>query len=144
MTAPPTPSTIATLTASTGTTTLVLVVLLIALGGAMVLTAVWLVRTTRSDAPALAPLEAMGTRRWSRADPDRRSALVASARPEGAPDPAPTVPYGDQAEPTDEPELAPVGATEAEPEPAAPEPVAESEADAEAEVDEPVTAPESS
>ncbi len=98
-----TSTTIATLHASTGSTTLVLVVLLSALGVTMVLTAVWLVRVTRSDAPALAPLEAMGTRRWARADQDRRTALLADARPAGAFPPSPIVPYGDderEAEPT--------------------------------------------
>jgi hypothetical protein len=112
--APSSPSTtIAALNASTGTTTLVLVVTLIALGLAMVLTAVWLVRATRSDPPALAPLETLGTRRWRRAGADHRAVLLADARPAGAPDPAPTVPYGD-----DEPSPAPVVA-DAEPEPEA-------------------------
>ena len=36
--------------------------LLLALGVAMVVTAVWLVRSTRTDVPALAPLEVMGDR----------------------------------------------------------------------------------
>ena len=95
MPAPPTPTTLATLHASTGSTTLVLVVVLIALGLAMVLTAVWLVRATRSDTPALAPLEAMGTRRWTRADAERRTAVLDGARPKGALGPAPVVPYGE-------------------------------------------------
>ena len=77
------------MTGSTGTTTLVLVVLLVALGLAMVATAVWLVRTTRSDAPALGPLEAMSSRRWARGDADRRAADLAAARPDGALPPAP-------------------------------------------------------
>ena len=113
-----TSTTIATLHASTGSTTLVLVVLLSALGVAMVLTAVWLVRVTRSDAPALAPLEAMGTRRWTRADEDRRTALLAGARPAGAFPPSPIVPYGD-----DDPEVEPAATPLASQPDAAGEPV---------------------
>ena len=64
---------------STGSTTFVLVVLLVALGVAMLLVAVWLVRATRTDTRALGPLEVMGDRRFGRRDeagrsrdPDRR------------------------------------------------------------------------
>ena len=121
-----TSTTIATLHASTGSTTLVLVVLLSALGVTMVLTAVWLIRVTRSDAPALAPLEAMGTRRWARADEDSRTALLAGARPAGAFPPAPIVPYGD-----DESEAEPVATPPASQPDAAGEPVEVVVADAE-------------
>ena len=132
-----TSTTIATLHASTGSTTLVLVVLLSALGVTMVLTAVWLVRATRSDAPALAPLEAMGTRRWTRSDEDRRTSLLAGARPAGAFPPSPIVPYGDddpEVEPAatpvaSQPDVAgePVEVVDAEPVEVADEPALESE-----------------
>ena len=81
------------LAGSTGSTTFVLVVLLIALGVAMIVVAVWLVRATRSDAPALAPLEVMGDRGFSRAGHDDRDAKLTAVRPEGAPPPAPMIPY---------------------------------------------------
>lgn len=84
------------MTASTGTTTFVLVVLLVAVGVAMIMTTVWLVRTTRTDAPALGPLEVMSARRWTLADPDRRSAGLDSARPPGAVTPAPMVPFDER------------------------------------------------
>jgi hypothetical protein len=142
---PRTSTTIGTLHASTGSTTLVLVVLLSALGVTMVLTAIWLVRVTRSDAPALAPLEAMGTRRWARADHDRRTALLTDARPAGAFAPAPIVPYGDV-----EPEAAPLASAAAS-HPAADEPVTEAadapvvdRRDPTSEVEQTVAAPESS
>ena len=93
-------SPVAALAGSTGSTTIVLVVLLLALGVAMVLTAVWLVRSTRTDAPALAPLEVMGDRSWSKADVDDRSVKLTAVRPEGAPPPAPMIPLED-----DEPEV---------------------------------------
>jgi hypothetical protein len=115
--APSSPTILAALHASTATTTLVLVVLLVALGVAMVLTAVWLVRATRSDAPALAPVEAMGSRRWRRAGADRRATLLSAARPDGAPDPAPTVPYGDDPEVAPVAPVAPAAAAESAPVP---------------------------
>jgi hypothetical protein len=82
--APPAP-----LLGSTGTTTLVLAALLVALGVAMVVTTVWLVRATRTDSHALGPLEVMGDRRWHHADPDRRTRSLDAARPPGALPPAP-------------------------------------------------------
>ena len=85
------------LAGSTGSTTIVLIVLLLALGVAMVVTAVWLVRSTRTDAPALAPLEVMGDRGWSKAGGDDRGAKLTAVRPEGAPAPAPMIPYEDDA-----------------------------------------------
>jgi hypothetical protein len=140
---------------STGTTTLVLVVMLVALGVAMVLTAVWLVHATRNEPPALAPLEAMGTRRWVRADADRRTEVLAAARPNGALGPAPTVPYGDEPEapaPVSgaERQVGPADEVIAEPEPAAepvavPEPVDDGDVGADdSHPAEPVAAPESS
>jgi hypothetical protein len=82
--APPAP-----LLGSTGTTTFVLAALLVALGVAMLVTTVWLVRATRTDARALGPLEVMGDRRWHRSDADRRTRSLDAARPPGAPPPAP-------------------------------------------------------
>jgi hypothetical protein len=77
--------------ASTGTTVLVLVIVLVGLGVAMVWLAVWLTRSTRTDVPALGPLEAMGTRGFRRGDEAGRTARLSDARPDGAPDPAPIV-----------------------------------------------------
>ena len=65
---------------STGSTTFVLVVLLVALGVAMLLVAVWLVRATRTDTPALGPLEVMGDRRFGRRDEAARVAILTGAR----------------------------------------------------------------
>ncbi|MGH8917557.1 MAG: hypothetical protein ACRD0H_04325, partial [Actinomycetes bacterium] len=84
---------------STGTTVLLLVAVLVALGVAMIALAVWLVRTTRSDPPALGPLEAMGGRPFRRADDDDRTTRLAAARPDGAPPPAPILPLDDEAQP---------------------------------------------
>ena len=81
---------------STGSTTFVLVVVLVALGVAMAIAAVWLTRATRTDTPALGPLEVMGDRRFARRDPAARTAVLAGARPEGAPDPAPMVDIEDE------------------------------------------------
>ncbi len=101
--APPAP-----LLGSTGTTTFVLVTLLVALGVAMIVTTVWLVRATRTDVPALGPLEVMGDRRWHRADAERRSRSLDGARPSGALPPAPildaeTEPISDEPPPASPP-----------------------------------------
>lgn len=80
-----------TLIASTGTTMAVLVTLLVVIGLAMIAVAIWLVRSTRTDSVALAPLEVMGERRWRKGDPDRRQTHLDTARPPGAPPPAPMV-----------------------------------------------------
>ena len=77
---------------STGSTTLVLVVLLVALGAAMVVTAAWLVRSTRRDAPALGPLEVMGDRGFSKVPAEVRSETLSAVRPPGAPSPSPMIP----------------------------------------------------
>lgn len=94
----------ATLVASTGTTVAVLVALLVALGAVMVAVAVWLVRSTRGDHPALAPLETMGDRSFRRASTDRRATRLSEARPPGAPPPAPIVPLDDEPEDVGDPE----------------------------------------
>jgi hypothetical protein len=109
---------VSALSGSTGTTTAVFVVVLIAVGAAMVLVAVWLVHATRTDVPALGPLEVMGTRRWRRADPERRAASLAAARPADALGPAPMVPFDDAepetvATPTPSPEPSPLAAVSA-------------------------------
>jgi hypothetical protein len=101
---------------STGSTTFVLVVLLVALGVAMLLVAVWLVRATRTDTPALGPLEVMGDRRFGRRDEAARVAILTGARPEGAIGPAPMLDIEDEAA-SAPPALAP-----AEPVPPAPAP----------------------
>jgi hypothetical protein len=111
--AAPATSPVAGLTGSTGSTTLVLVVLLVALGLGMVAVAVWLVRSTRRDAPALAPLEVMGDRGFARAGPDDRDAKLTSARPDGAAPPAPMIP--DDPDDRDESEDAAVAAVPEQP-----------------------------
>jgi hypothetical protein len=95
------------LAGSTGSTMVVLIALLIALGVAMVAVAFWLVRSTRTDAPALAPLEVMGDRGFSKADGDARTTRLTSVRPQGAPPPAPMLPYDDGDEPVSAPEEPP-------------------------------------
>ena len=103
----------------------VLIVLLVALGVAMVIVAIWLVRSTRSDAPALAPLEVMGDRGFSKADPDDRATKLTSVRPDGAPPPAPMLPYEDEPAESDVP-----AAAAAPPEPEAPSEEVEEASDA--------------
>jgi hypothetical protein len=76
---------------STGSTTIVLACVLVVLGVAMICTAVWLVRATRTDTPALGPLEVMGDRSWRRRDAAGRAAMLAAARPAGALPPAPII-----------------------------------------------------
>src|SRR4051794_31782536 len=80
------------MSASTGTTLTTLVTVLVVLGLGMIALAVWLLRTTRTDPQALGPLEVMGDRSWRRGDAERRQTNLATARPEGAPPPAPMVP----------------------------------------------------
>jgi hypothetical protein len=74
---------------STGSTTIVLASLLVVVGIAMICTAVWLVRATRTDSRSLGPLEVMGDRSWRRRDADARSRTLEAARPDGAQPPAP-------------------------------------------------------
>jgi len=58
--------------------------LLVALGLALVMIAFWMWRTTRPDPELLAPLEAMGERKWRRADPVAQRRTLDAVRPEGA------------------------------------------------------------
>jgi hypothetical protein len=97
---------------STGTTTFVLAALLVAIGVAMIVTTVWLVRATRADTPALGPLEVMGDRRWQRANADRRTRSLDEARPDDAPPPAPML---EPDPPAEEPAAANGESTEREP-----------------------------
>jgi len=90
---------------STATTILVLVASLLVLAALMTGVAVWLIRSTRRDTPALGPLEVMGDRSWRRGDADRRAELLAGARPEGAPEPAPMLDEGPEEESEEEPEV---------------------------------------
>ena len=96
------------LVGSTGTTVLLLVIALVAIGAAMIAVAVWLVRSTRSDPAALGPLEAMAERRYRRADASGRAAHLDTARPPGAPPPAPIVPL----DPPESPASAEPGASD--------------------------------
>lgn len=76
---------IATIGDPDGTRTVTsIVVLLVAIGLALVMVAVWLHRTTRPDPEVLAPLEVMGERRWRRADPVAQRRLLDEMRPPGA------------------------------------------------------------
>ena len=61
-----------------------IVALLIALGLALVMIAVWLFRRTRPDPELLAPLEAMGERKWRRHDPMWQRRRLDALRPPGA------------------------------------------------------------
>ena len=87
------------LVGSTGTTVLLLVGALLVLGVAMVAVTVWLVRSTRTDHVALGPLEVMGDRSFRRADEGLRTTRLTTARPDGAPDPAPIVPLDEAEDP---------------------------------------------
>jgi hypothetical protein len=104
-----------TLIASTGTTLAVLVTLLVVIGSAMIGVAIWLVRSTRTDPGALAPLEVMGERRFRKDDVDGRLAHLDTVRPLGAPSATAIVEPPEGTDPTP-PETA------APPEPAAPPP----------------------
>ncbi len=68
-----------------------LVALLVALGLALVMVAVWLFRSTRPDPELLAPLEAMGERNWQRLDPVGQRRRLDELRPEAADPIAPSV-----------------------------------------------------
>lgn len=75
-----------------GTRTLTsIVALLIAIGLALLLLAVWVFRRTRPDPELLAPLEAMGERGWRRADPVWQRRRLDELRPHGAKPLAPSV-----------------------------------------------------
>ena len=111
--------------ASTATITLLLVAALLAIAATMVVLAVWLIRTTRTDPPALGPLEVMGDRSWRRADGDRRTETLAGVRPPGSSLPAPMVPLEEEPAAdadgdgpvTETPEAKPAPDGEATPEP---------------------------
>lgn len=76
---------VATIGDPEGTRTVTSVVaLLIALGLALVMIAVWLFRRTRPDPELLAPLEAMGERKWRRHDPMWQRRRLDELRPPGA------------------------------------------------------------
>ena len=61
-----------------------IIALLVAMGFALVMLAVWLHRTTRPDPELLAPLEVMGERRWRRGDPVWQRRRLDEVRPPGA------------------------------------------------------------
>ncbi len=61
-----------------------IVVLLIALGVALVMLAIWLYKSTRPDPELLAPLEVMGERKWRRGDPVWQRRRLDEIRPSGA------------------------------------------------------------
>ena len=68
-----------------GTRTVIsIVALLVAIGVALVLLAVWVYRTTRPDPELLAPLEVMGERSWRRGDPVWQRRRLDELRPPGA------------------------------------------------------------
>jgi hypothetical protein len=61
-----------------------IVALLIALGVALLMVAVWLFRMTRPDPELLAPLELMGEQKWRRADPVWQRRRLDDVRPPDA------------------------------------------------------------
>lgn len=61
-----------------------IVALLVAIGLALILVAVWVYRSTRPDPELLAPLEAMGERSWRRRDPVWQRRRLDELRPVGA------------------------------------------------------------
>lgn len=68
-----------------GTRTIVsVVVLLVVIGVALVMLAIWLFRLTRPDTELLAPLEVMGERKWRRADPVWQRRRLDEVRPPDA------------------------------------------------------------
>lgn len=60
------------------------ILLLVALGLALIMLAVWLVRNTRPDPDVLAPLERMGERKWRSADPVWQHRSLDEVRPREA------------------------------------------------------------
>lgn len=60
------------------------ILLLVALGFALIMLAVWLFRNTRPDPDVLAPLERMGERKWRRADPVWQHRNLDEVRPHEA------------------------------------------------------------
>lgn len=68
-----------------------LIALLVAMGLALVMVAIWLFKTTRPDPELLAPLEVMGERKWRRLDPVGQRRRLDDLRPDGADPIAPSV-----------------------------------------------------
>lgn len=76
---------VATIGDPAGTRTVTAIVaLLVALGLALLMVAVWMFRRTRPDPELLAPLEAMGERKWLRRDPVWQRRRLDELRPNGA------------------------------------------------------------
>lgn len=68
-----------------GTRTITAIIaLLVAIGLALVLLAVWVFKATRPDRELLAPLEVMGERSWRRKDPVWQRRRLDEVRPPGA------------------------------------------------------------
>jgi hypothetical protein len=65
-------------------TVIAIVVLLLVMGVALVMLALWQRRETRPDPTFLAPLELMGERQWRRGDPVWQRRRLDEVRPEGA------------------------------------------------------------
>jgi hypothetical protein len=61
-----------------------IIALLVALGLALAMIAIWMYRTTRPDPEVLAPLEVMGDRKWRRSDPVAQRRQLDQYRPAGA------------------------------------------------------------
>jgi len=61
-----------------------IIALLVAMGLALAMLAVWLYRSTRPDPELLAPFEVMGERKWRRADPVWHRRRLDELRPDGA------------------------------------------------------------
>jgi hypothetical protein len=61
-----------------------IIALLVVLGIALVMLAVWMWRVTRPDPDLLAPLEVMGERAWRRADPMGQRRRLDEVRPDDA------------------------------------------------------------
>ena len=61
-----------------------IVALLVPIGLALLLVAVWMYRATRTDPDLLAPLEVMGVRKWRRGDPVWQRRRLDELRPAGA------------------------------------------------------------
>lgn len=76
---------VATIGDPDGTRTITAIIaLLVAIGLALVLLAVWLFKSTRPDRDLLAPLEVMGERSWRRKDPVWQRRRLDEVRPVGA------------------------------------------------------------
>ena len=76
-----------------------IVALLAVVGIGLAMLSVWLLKTTRPDREALAPLEVMGQRKWRRSDPVWQRRQLDAVRPPGAEplSPSRTLPVPDEA-----------------------------------------------